>query len=57
MENLNVLKFYVAKFNYDLDDYEQESVSLSLDNARLRLAKKRKDKPLDQFVIIAVLDE
>lgn len=57
MESLKFLRFYVAKFNYDLEDYEQESVSLSLHNARLRLAKKRKDNPTEELVIMAVLDE
>ena len=57
MEEFNVLKCYVAQFNYDLDDYEQLSVSMSLGNCRAFIENRRTNNPNIEYVIIAVLDE
>lgn len=57
MNNLSVLKFYVAKFDQSLDDYKQITDSLSIESCRLFLSNVRKKYPHSEYVIIAVLDE
>lgn len=57
MKDLEVLKFYVAKFNYDLDDYEQMSVSMSIEDYRSYIKNCREKFPQNEYVIIAILDE
>lgn len=57
MDNLEFLKFYVADFDYDRDDYRQLSVSLPLESCRMFIANSRARNPEKEYVIIAVLDE
>lgn len=57
MDNLEFLKFSVADFDYDRDDYRQLSVSLPLESCRMFIANSRARNPEKEYVIIAVLDE
>lgn len=56
-EDFEVNRFMVMKFDTREDSLLQYTVSMSLDNCRLRVAKLRKDYPDDEYSIVAVLDE